>query len=315
MRACSWVAFFGLLAVAGCRSDENYGGGVLPDAAVDAGVEDAAPPDLSTPIIPPPVLTPGASDRLLLRGTLLMPDGPLLGELLIQGTTIACAAASCSDLPAAQGATVISTSGVISPGLLDSHNHGLFNIFDEADWNPGRFWMNHNSWTTEARYKQVVDAKQYLNSEGTSPVDLRCEIDKYAEVKALIAGTTSFLLAPGAVGLSCYQSLARTIDTQQNDLGQDLLRTSISVPDNSTAQGICNAITAGTANAYVVHIGEGIDQTSRNEFAQLEMRASGCLMIPQTAIVHGTALGTPEFDKMAAIGMKLVWSPKSNLFL
>jgi hypothetical protein len=313
MRACSWVAFVGLLAVAGCRSDENTGNN-LPDAAVDlGGVEDAASlPDLT---IPPPVLTPGAADRLLLRGTLLLPEGPLLGELLIQGTTIACAATSCSDLPAAQGATVISTSGVISPGLLDAHNHGLFNIFDEGDWNPGRFWMNHNSWTTETRYKQVVDAKQYLNSEGTSPVDLRCEIDKYAEVKALIAGTTSFLLAPGAVGLSCYQSLARTIDTQQNDLGQDLLRTSISVPDNATAQGICNAFTAGTANAYVVHVGEGIDQTSRNEFTLLESRANGCLMVPQTAIVHGTALGTAEFTKMAALGMKLVWSPKSNLFL
>ena len=41
----------------------------------------------------------------------------------------------------------------------------------------------------------------------------------------------------------------------------------------------------------------------------------GCLLAPQTAIVHGTALGNAEFTKMAATGMKLIWSPKSNLFL
>jgi 5-methylthioadenosine/S-adenosylhomocysteine deaminase len=312
-RAWSWVACLGLLAVAGCPTDDNHGG-ELPDlsAEVDAAVDMAPPADMS---LPPPVLTPGAADRLLLRGTLLTPEGPLLGELLIEGTRISCVAASCSGQAAAQGATVISTAGIILPGLLDAHNHGLFNIFDEQDWNPGRFFSNHNSWTSETRYKQVVDAKQYLNSEGTSPVDFRCEIDKYAEIKALIAGTTSFMLAPGAVGLSCYQSLGRTIDTQQNDLGQDLLRTSISVPDQSTAQTICNAFDAGTTNAYVVHVGEGIDNTARNEFTTLEGRANGCLLAPQTAIVHGTAFGTAEFSKMAAARMKLVWSPKSNLFL
>lgn len=78
------------------------------------------------------------------------------------------------------------------------------------------------------------------------------------EIKALIAGTTSFTLAPGAVELACYESLARTIDTSRNDLGVDRLRTAISVPTATSAQTICNAFTAGTANAYAVHVAEGI---------------------------------------------------------
>lgn len=313
VRAWPFVACLGgLLSIGsvGCTSDSNPGGPV--DLAVPEVPPDGAVPDAATPR---PSLVPGAADRMLLKGTLLTPDGPLLGELLVEANKITCVAASCSGQAGAQGATVVQTPGIILPGLIDSHNHGLFNIFDEGDWNPGKLFANHNSWTTDTRYKQVVDAKQYLNSEGTSPVDLRCEIDKYAEIKGLIAGTTSMTLAPGAVGLSCYQSLARTIDTAQNDLGQDLLRTSISVPDQSTATTICSAFTAGTTNAYVVHVGEGVDNTALNEFATLEGRAGGCLIAPQTTIVHGTALGTPEFTKMAAANMKLVWSPKSNLFL
>lgn len=303
-RAPAGVCLYALLSVLGCQNESMFADGP-PDLA--------EPPDASGPS--GLVLTSGAADRLLLRGTLLLPDGPLYGELLVDGNTIACAAASCSDQPKAQGATVIKTPGIILPGLIDAHNHGLFNIFDEDDWNPGVYYGNHNQWTSNPRYSQVVDAKQYLNSEGGSPVDLRCEIDKYAELKAVLAGTTSFLLAPGAVNLSCYQSLARTIDTQHNDLGQDLMRTSISVPNASTAQTICAAFASGACNAYVVHVGEGIDGTARNEFATLESRNGGCLLAPQTTIVHGTAFTAVEFAKMAAANMRLVWSPKSNLFL
>lgn len=292
----------GFLSLSGCSGGDPTGGS---DPAPDPGwMKD------------PPVITPGASGRFLLRGTLLLPQGPLKGELLVEGNTLTCVAESCASATGAAGATVIETGGVIFPGMLDGHNHGLFNIFDEADWNPGRFYGSHNDWTSDTRYQQVLDAKQYLNKDVTSPVDLRCEIDKYAELKALIAGTTSFTLAPGAVELACYSSLARTIDTSRNGLGTDLLRTAISVPSTtSAAQTICNSYAAGTCNAYAVHVGEGINATARNEFATLESRAAGCLLAPQTSIVHGTALGDAEFSKMAVAGMRLIWSPKSNLFL
>ncbi len=302
----------------GCRDDTSGTPGDEPadmaivgneaDAGTDAGADGSAPPAGTS-------LTTGAKDRILLRGLLLTPSGPLQGELLVEGNQITCVGPSCAAQSGSQGATIVTSGGIIAPGLIDAHNHGLFNIFDESDWSPGRFYGNHTQWTSDVRYGEVVDAKQYLNREAGSPVDLRCELDKYAEVKALIAGTTSFTLAPGATELLCYSSVARTIDTLRNGLGSDKVRTSISVPDNATAMGICSAYVAGTTNAYVVHVAEGIDAKARSEFADLESRAGGCLLAPQTAIVHGTALGTEEFTKMAAAKMKLVWSPKSNLFL
>lgn len=304
-------------SLAGCNAEETG----LPDAGADMSMTapaDGGDGDLSMPTdggAEPSVLLPGAADRLLLRGTLLAPAGPMAGELLIEQDRITCVAASCAEQTGAAGATVIQTTGVIMPGLIDAHNHGLFNIFDEQDWTPPRIYNNHNDWTSDTRYKQVVDAKQYLNSEDSSPVDLRCEVDKYAEIKALIAGTTSFTLAPGAVELACYQSLARTIDTARNGLGRDKLRTSISVPSEDTAVSVCSEYASGATNAYAIHIAEGKNATARNEFTTLSNRAGKCLLAKQTTIVHGTALGADEFKTMGDNGMRLVWSPKSNLFL
>ncbi len=313
------IVFAALLPLTlGCRTINtgDADGGELPDMSVEDAATSApdAAPDAASPI-GRPVLTPGAKDRVLFRGTLLAPTGPMVGELLVEGTNITCVAPSCSGQAGASGATIVQTSGVIAPGLIDSHNHGLFNIFDESDWNPGRFYKNHTEWTRDTRYGQVVDAKQYLNSENASPVDYRCELNKYAEVKALIAGTTSFTLAPGAVDLLCYSSLARTIDTRRNGLGSDAVQTAIAVPNSSGATTVCNNFASGMTKAYLIHVGEGIDSVALNEFAALESLNSGCLLAPQTAIVHGTALTLSEFTKMANAKMKLVWSPKSNMFL
>jgi hypothetical protein len=159
------------------------------------------------------------------------------------------------------------------------------------DWTPQKLYTNHNQWTAEARYQQVVNAKQYLGGEMGSPVNLRCEMDKYAEVKALIAGTTSFLLAPVGVD-SCYSSVVRTIDTAENGLGVDKIQTSISVPSSSTAaQTLCTKFQSGATNAYVVRVAEGTDATALAEFATLYGRAGGCLLAPQTTIDAARALG------------------------
>jgi len=62
----------------------------------------------------------------------------------------------------------------------------------------------------------------------------------------------------------------------------------------------------------VVHLSEGIDEKSRAEFDTLKAKG---LLSEGTAIIHGTAFGTPEFKQMAAVGAKLIWSPQSNLAL
>src|SRR5690606_1516184 len=68
----------------------------------------------------------GANGSILLRGTVLGPDQVLRGgEVLIDGSgMIRCVACDGSDAAGAAGATTIECpDGVISPGLINSHDH------------------------------------------------------------------------------------------------------------------------------------------------------------------------------------------------
>ena len=65
-------------------------------------------------------------------------------------------------MPGRRGATIIDTKGVIAPGLIDTHNHILFDIFDDDDWLPSQIYQNHDQWPNEPRYEAMLDVKQCL---------------------------------------------------------------------------------------------------------------------------------------------------------
>jgi cytosine/adenosine deaminase-related metal-dependent hydrolase len=275
------------------------------------------PPPPPPPPTGPVLVRLGRPDRILLSGTLVTPDTAFDGEILVEGDTITCLAASCSADPGAADASVVQTNGIVFPGLIDTHNHILFDVFDETDWAPSKLYTNHNQWPNEARYGAMVDAKQYLNGESGSPVSIGCEMEKYGEVKALIAGTTSVVGAANPANRECYGSLARTIDQTANDLGSDRVQVATLFPSPSAADAVCRNLQVGTTDAYLIHIAEGVDASALREFAKLGTvtTVDGCLYSPKTTVVHGTALGEAELSAMAANHMSLVWSPRSNVFL
>ncbi len=276
------------------------------------------------PVNPAVLVKKGDADKVLLKGMVVTPDTAFAGEVLVVGDTIACVAATCSAAPGAATASVVDTQGIIFPGLVDTHNHILFNIFNEDDWAPTQSYTNHNQWGASPRYKALVDAKQWLNSEIDETVngvvyssDLGCELDKYGELKGLIAGTTSILTSATPANKACYASLARTIDQLPNGLPTDKIQTATLFPSMASADGVCTNQSTGKTDAYVIHIAEGIDATALKEFATLNTISTvdGCLFAPKTTIIHGAALGDAELTQMATAGMSLVWSPQSNVFL
>ncbi|MCU1279119.1 MAG: S-adenosylhomocysteine deaminase [bacterium] len=277
-------------------------------------------------------VTPGAPDRFLLAGTIVTPDQVIVGQVLVEGATITCVAAGdqCSTQTGATGATFIDTGGIIAPGMIDTHNHILFDIFDENDWKPAKVYTNHDQWTTEPRYAAMLDVKQCLVNDsqgkptwcantpyGTAAGSLRCEVDKFGELKGLVAGTTSIVGLPGT-SAACFGSVARSIDVSQNGLGTDSIQTSATFPPSKTsADGVCSNFASGTTTAYLIHCGEGTDAKALGEFATLGSVSTtpGCLLAPPTTITHGTAFGPTEFMTMAQKGVKLTWSPASNVSL
>ncbi|GMV14815.1 MAG: hypothetical protein AMXMBFR56_30390 [Polyangiaceae bacterium] len=304
-------------AAAGCGHAPVADGtscGTAMSCSAGSCVPDAPPPSGDAQIV-----QQGAADKILLRGTVVTEAGFFTGEVLVEGDTITCVDVSCDGAvqQMSPGPTIVATNGIIMPGLIDTHNHILFDIFDESDWSPPKVYTNHDQWPNDARYKAMVDAKQWLNAEYGSPVNVNCELNKYGELKGLIAGTTSIAGAANPANKACYGSLARTIDQSSNDLGYDKVQASTLFPNTSSADAICKNIATDKTDAFLIHIGEGVDQTALNEFNKLwtAPTTDGCLHAPETSIVHGTAFGETEFDKMAQHGMGLVWSPRSNVFL
>ena len=140
-------------------------------------------------------------------------------------------------------------------------------------------------------------------------------MDKWGELKGLIAGTTSIVGLPGT-SYACFGSLSRSVDVAQNDLGTDKVQTSALFPPSS-GSGVCSNVLADKTRAFLVHCGEGTDATAKGEFAKLGAITDpkACLYMPQTTLTHGTAFTDVEFQAMASAGMKLTWSPASNVAL
>jgi hypothetical protein len=136
-------------------------------------------------------------------------------------------------------------------------------------------------------------------------------------MKGIVAGTTSIVGSANPLDKICYGSLARTIDQKSNDLADDKVQVATLTPSGATADAVCQKFASDLTDAYLIHRGEGVDETSRAEFDKLGTLTTtpGCLYAPETTVVHGTAFGEAEFTIMANSGMSLVWSPRSNVFL
>ena len=130
------------------------------------------------------------------------------------------------------------------------------------------------------------------------------------------AATVTLTASATAPSVPCT-GFARTIDQSNNDLGADYIQVNTLFPSTASADQICANFANDSTHAYLVNIGEGTDASALNEFATLGTvtTTDGCLYAPQTAIVHGTALGAPQFTTMGAAGMSLVWLPHSDVTL
>ena len=304
------------------------GCGRSPSTPADAPPFSLPTDAFSGPDAGAPGITPGAPDRFLLTGTIVTPDESFAGQVLVEEAKITCVDVSCAAMPGAAGATLIDTQGVIAPGTIDTHNHILFDIFDNSDWFPAQLYQDHDQWTSEPRYEAMLDVKQCLvddsqgkpdwcamTSYGSAAGSLRCEVDKFGELKGLVAGTTSIVGLPGT-SAACFGSLARSIDVAQNELASDNVQTSALYPP-SDPSSVCANFASGKTNAYLIHVGEGDDAKASAELAAIGTMTTpaNCLYAPETAITHGVAFTQADFSMMAAAGMKLVWSPQSNVSL
>ncbi len=244
-----------------------------------------------------------------LVGDVLAPDGIYRGGTVLVDASgvISCVGCDCDTT----GATVITCpEGVISPGLINSHDHLTFVQNDPYTDNGERYEHRHD-WRKGLRGHTRIGAQGQASGNQL----------KWGELRFLISGTTSTNASGSTDGFirnldrSAQEGLGQPqveYDTfPLGDSGGELLDGSCSYPNPATMADIANE------DAYTPHVAEGVDDEAHNEFVCTSSNENGAndILESQTAFIHGVGLGAYDFQAMAEAGTKLIWSPRSNITL
>ncbi|HTZ60513.1 MAG TPA: amidohydrolase family protein [Acidobacteriaceae bacterium] len=241
------------------------------------------------------------ADDLALRGTLITPSGIVeKGTVLIRQGKIAAVGPK---VKVPENVLTIETNGIIAPGLIDLHNHLTWNVFPR--WHPNQEFGSRYDWQKKEIYQTILESPHAsMVAEG-----LECEMERYAEIKAISEGETS---AVGSLADACSQGLVHNLDTEDEfQVAYNVFP--LRMTDSETA-AVRQRLENHQLHAFLIHLCEGshTDASSAHEFTVLKDRG---LLIPGVAIIHGVALKPENFTEMAAHGVSLIWSPRSNLEL
>ena len=269
-----------------------------------------------------------SSRAFLLKGRVVTMDGESNvindGNVMIRDGKITGVWPSNSNPPAGVDFTdvpIVETEGTIYPGLIDLHNHVHYNHiplwdFDvhlsESQKSEEGGYTNRYQWGNNWDYGPSITWMK-TNIHSTSRWDMASEQMKYAEVQAVSGGVTAMQGSPSS-GTQAWDSiLSRNVELY--NFGQDGISTCAvcgAADDDYTGSHLISQSEAGTLNAWFVHLSEGVDQSSKDEFDALWNKG---LIMDETIVIHGTALDSSQFSKMASVNSELVWSPLSNLLL
>ena len=280
------------------------GGGPMPARITQCpGTIPAAPSGVCA-------VTAGGAN-LLLRGTVLAPGEVFRGGSVAVDAAgrITCVGCDCAAMAA--GATEINcANGVISPGLINAHDHITFN--QNAPYTV----------RSDERYEHRHDWRRGQNGHTSIPAPGNASNDQQAwhELRMVMSGTTSINGSGGVAGF--LRNLDRS-SAQMEGLGQRTVSYQTFPLGDSGGQrlmmgcgypNIDPTSDATGTDAYAPHVAEGIDSTARNEFLCIRSGMND-LVQRQSAFVHGIALLPIDIAEMATDGTKLIWSPRSNITL
>lgn len=206
------------------------------------------------------------------------------------------------------GAPVVDVgSSLILPGFIDLHSHLAYATLplwvEDGRTEP---FLHHNIWPTRPTYADSVTFPAYTFITACPE-----ELLAYAEVRALVGGTTSIQGSPPS-NRPLDAWLVRNIEdeTLKGQLDADRILASTLTVKNETLGVRAGQMTAGAA--FIYHCAEGKRGTIvAREFEAA--RLNGCLQ-PRFVAIHTNALELAGYGAWTDPGA-VVWSPFSNLWL
>jgi 5-methylthioadenosine/S-adenosylhomocysteine deaminase len=251
-----------------------------------------------------------------ISGTLVTPRG------VIENGTMVVVNDRIQDIGAnptvPKDAVIIQVDGIVFAGLIDLHNHLTWNVLPRWKLPRGPV-ANRYEWQAMPEYAASLSRPQGdLISKGAG-----CDMERYAEIKALLGGATSVVGSYGPTPAAphrndCVKGLARNLDVfsglYSDQVNAEPLRNEVFPFEISweQAKAIRDGLGSRELKAVIFHVGEGKDASAAREFRMLKARG---FLRPGVSIIHGVALREPDFREMAASGVGFIWSPKSNFEL
>ena len=275
---------------------------IVPPEGCDEPIPAAPAGELCT-------VTSGSTSALLIRADLVMPGGLLeRGALLIENGLISCAGCDCLTGPAAAGATVFACpDAVVSPGLINAHDHITFSQGKPPGHGDVRYDHRHE-WRKGSAGKPKIPSPS-----NDSPLG-----DSWVELRQVLAGTTSYFASGAAPGL------VRNLDTASRLEGLNHGAADYETfPLGDTGGGIINsgcaydkkpALSVLDAVAWVPHVAEGVNVGARNEELCLDGQQEGGVDVvaDNTGFIHAVGTTAADIAIFVGEGAGLVWSPRSN---
>lgn len=270
----------------------------------------------------------GTGPALLLVADLLTPELVFeSGQLLIDGEGwIRCVGCDCAELePSATRLTCADT--VAAPGLVNAHDHGAWMNgapFDADDFvdrsgaplaaDPRTRFIHRHDWRTGGN----AHLPKIEPPGGSASLAAKT----WGELRFALGGATTSFASTRLTGILRDIDDSAFTDERTRNLPGHAYATYETFPLGSSAQAErgCGAYTLrrpSRSAPWIPHVAEGIDVSARNEFLCLTGLVPGGFSVldGRTALIHATALLARDMAHMAALGAKVVWSPRSNLSL
>lgn len=237
------------------------------------------------------------------------------GKIAFVGCKADCDADATCAAAVAKATTVTCPQGVVSPGLINTHDHITYAQNSPFVNSSGERWEHRHEW------RKGLDG----HSNIPQPSNPAAAYVQWGELRFLMGGATSTIGSGGQAGLVRNLDRANLEEgLNQTEVNFDVFPLNDSTPPKgfpgavecSAFSGIVKASDLDSEDAYLPHVGEGINAYANNEFVCLsEQNASSNVVVDKSAFIHGVGLTAQQYANMATNGTSLIWSPRSNISL
>jgi 5-methylthioadenosine/S-adenosylhomocysteine deaminase len=231
-------------------------------------------------------------------------------RVCVEGNTIIAVVDALSELPAKfRNTPQVQTAGTIYPGLIDLHNHLIYNHIPL--WSVPARYTNRESWRTqEPQYHQAVLEPFHLLADNAD-LDYRRAIVRFSECRNLLGGVTTGQ-GMSMSGKTYFKGLMRNVEQPMDSSFPTCHGQTLNFKPGEVESVLVPALAKG--RPYFYHLSEGTDPDARQMFLNLQLADGSWAIKNNLVCIHCVALQPQDFDVLRdAAGM--VWSPTSNFLL